>query len=107
MIFHMSMTYKQMGHLADFYLVSTYLVHHCVLCPLSQVVQIDHSWRQRHAAISTPHFVETQVGQSQMARGSPSSLGMTSGMTIGGQVRATQEGGQFTATQDLGKTILL
>ncbi|XP_030839871.1 DNA-dependent protein kinase catalytic subunit [Strongylocentrotus purpuratus] len=67
-------------------------------------VQIDHSWRQRHAAISTPKFVETQVGQSQGSiRGSPSSQSMTSsGMSMGGggQLRATQVTQNFTATQD-------
>nr|XP_054763504.1 DNA-dependent protein kinase catalytic subunit-like [Lytechinus pictus] len=61
-------------------------------------VQIDHSWRQRHAAISTPKFVETQVGQSQGSmRGSPSSQSMGMG---GGQLRATQATQQFAPTQE-------
>ncbi|XP_072167838.1 DNA-dependent protein kinase catalytic subunit-like [Diadema setosum] len=66
-----------------------------------ETVQIDHSWRQRHVAISTPLFVETQ-GQSQGGRGSPSSQSMmSSGESLAGQVRATQDAQQFTATQDL------
>ena len=51
-------------------------------------------------AISTPMFVETQASLSS---GSGGSLSQTGSDTISGQVRATQDGQQFTATQDVGK----
>ncbi|PIK41530.1 putative DNA-dependent protein kinase catalytic subunit [Apostichopus japonicus] len=60
-----------------------------------QDISIDSSYKQRHQAINTPLFVETQ-------QGSGAGLGSQSPPeTLGGQVRATQDGQQFTATQDL------
>nr|XP_006812077.1 PREDICTED: DNA-dependent protein kinase catalytic subunit-like [Saccoglossus kowalevskii] len=55
--------------------------------------QIDHSWKRRHAAISTPMFVETQ--STQIGSDSQSFI-----ETIGNQVRATQDV-QFSATQEV------
>ncbi|XP_071815133.1 DNA-dependent protein kinase catalytic subunit-like [Apostichopus japonicus] len=60
-----------------------------------QDISIDSSYKQRHQAINTPLFVETQQG-SGTGFGSQSPP-----ETLGGQVRATQDGQQFTATQDL------
>ncbi|XP_070581112.1 DNA-dependent protein kinase catalytic subunit-like [Ptychodera flava] len=58
--------------------------------------QIDHSWQRRHAAISTPMFVETQSSQS-----SPVMSTQGTAETISNQIRATQDAQQFTATQDV------
>ena len=49
------------------------------------------SWRQRHA-VMTPLFAVTQLSQS---------LG-SSEDTVDGQVRATQDAQQFTATMETG-----
>ncbi|XP_071796803.1 DNA-dependent protein kinase catalytic subunit-like [Asterias amurensis] len=64
-----------------------------------QDVMIDHSWKQRHVAISTPMFVETQSSQS--SSGSPSQTPSDGTLGLRGEIRATQDGNQFTATQDL------
>ena len=61
-----------------------------------QDLRVESSWRQRHA-IMTPLFAMTQASQSQSM----------SDDSVDGGVRATQDVQQFTATQDLGKTISL
>ena len=68
-------------------------------------VMIDHSWKQRHVAISTPMFVETQSSQS--SSGSPSQTPSDGTLGLRGEIRATQDGNQFTATQDLGTSIII
>ncbi|XP_072042849.1 DNA-dependent protein kinase catalytic subunit-like [Amphiura filiformis] len=71
--------------------------------PLSECkfedITIDHSWKKRNLAISTPMFVETQASQS--SSGSGGSQSQTGSDNLSGQVRATQDVQQFTATQDL------
>ncbi|XP_022110985.1 DNA-dependent protein kinase catalytic subunit-like isoform X2 [Acanthaster planci] len=63
-----------------------------------QDVTIDHSWKQRHLAISTPMFVETQ--SSQASSGSQSQSPPDSSLSRG-EIRATQDAHQFIATQQL------
>ncbi|XP_077979786.1 DNA-dependent protein kinase catalytic subunit-like [Glandiceps talaboti] len=58
--------------------------------------RVDHSWQRRHAAISTPMFVDTQATQSPTGMSSQSV-----GDNMSHQVRATQDVQQFTATQDV------
>ncbi|KAK2178224.1 hypothetical protein NP493_553g02014 [Ridgeia piscesae] len=55
---------------------------------------VQSSWRRRHAAM-TPHFVATQVSQTQS--GVSQDVAMETG-----HVRATQDVQQFTPTQDVG-----
>ncbi|KAI8501204.1 hypothetical protein Bbelb_212990, partial [Branchiostoma belcheri] len=61
-----------------------------------QDVQIDHSWKQRHVAM-TPMFVETQSSHPASSQSQVQSQGGQD--TLGGQLRATQDVLQFTATQ--------
>ncbi|XP_071960307.1 DNA-dependent protein kinase catalytic subunit-like [Antedon mediterranea] len=72
--------------------------------PLSEcrfeAIIISHSWRQRHQAISTPLFVETQSSQSSSGSGSPPSYQDQ----VGGNIRATQDAQQFMATQEIDAT---
>ncbi|XP_033121520.1 DNA-dependent protein kinase catalytic subunit-like [Anneissia japonica] len=68
-------------------------------CRFEDVV-ISHSWKQRHVALSTPLFVETQMSQSSTGSQSPPSLQEQAG----GNLRATQDAQQFVATQDVGAT---
>jgi len=56
---------------------------------------VQSSWRRRHAAM-TPHFVATQVSQTQS--GVSQDVAMETG-----HVRATQDVQQFTPTQDVGQ----
>ena len=48
-------------------------------------------------------FVETQASQS--SSGSGGSQSQTGSDTMSGEVRATQDVQQFTATQDIGKEV--
>ncbi|XP_078691376.1 DNA-dependent protein kinase catalytic subunit-like isoform X2 [Branchiostoma floridae x Branchiostoma belcheri] len=63
-----------------------------------QDVQIDHSWKQRHVAM-TPMFVETQSSHPASSQSQAQSLSQGGQDTLGGQLRATQDVLQFTATQ--------
>ncbi|XP_078611933.1 DNA-dependent protein kinase catalytic subunit-like isoform X3 [Branchiostoma floridae x Branchiostoma japonicum] len=63
-----------------------------------QDVQIDHSWKQRHVAM-TPMFVETQSSHPASSQSQGHSLSQGGQESLGGQLRATQDVLQFTATQ--------
>eukprot|EP00058_Branchiostoma_floridae_P019566 XP_002605056.1 hypothetical protein BRAFLDRAFT_85202 [Branchiostoma floridae] len=63
-----------------------------------QDVQIDHSWKQRHVAM-TPMFVETQSSHPASSQSQVHSLSQGGQESLGGQLRATQDVLQFTATQ--------
>ena len=69
-----------------------------ISCSFSQDYNVSSSWRQRHAAM-TPLFVETQQTQAANASQSLETSLMDTQST--GQIRATQDVMQFSATQGI------